>query len=25
VMSQEVERQVGEHLCALAEVAGKRL
>ena len=25
VMSQEVERQVGEHLQALAEVAGKRL
>ena len=25
VMSQEVERQVGEHLCALAEVAGKQL
>ena len=24
-MSQEVERQVGEHLCGLAEVAGKRL
>jgi adenylyl- and sulfurtransferase ThiI len=25
VMSQEVERQVGEHLQALAEAAGKRL